>query len=109
MAIRSVSAEASFTFDTSHLVPTRSVGGSGLSAVASAEAEKPYHQNGPCGRCLFTLDKIRPLMIDRSAVTIHQELLNQARKTGAGLAEAERAALLARAEYHTAVRRLHLA
>lgn len=42
-------------------------------------------------------------------MTIHVELLNAARKTGTELAEAERKALLARTEYHTAVRRLHLA
>ena len=48
-------------------------------------------------------------MIDNSTVTLNQELLNTARKTGADVAEAERQALLTRAEYHTAVRRLHLA
>ena len=42
-------------------------------------------------------------------MTLSQELLDVARKTGTRLAEAEQAALLARAEYHTAVRRLHLA
>jgi len=42
-------------------------------------------------------------------VSLNQELLDLARKTGTELAEAERAALVARAEYHTAVRRLHLA
>ena len=42
-------------------------------------------------------------------MTLNQELLNVARKTGADMAEADRQALLARAEYHTAVRRLHLA
>jgi hypothetical protein len=42
-------------------------------------------------------------------VAIHQELLHVARKTGTELAEAERQALVARAEYHTAVRKLHLA
>jgi ClpX C4-type zinc finger protein len=36
-------------------------------------------------------------------------LLDKARAAGTALAEAERQALLARAEYHTAVRRLHLA
>jgi len=35
-------------------------------------------------------------------------LLEKARDSGALLAEAERQALLARAEYHTAIRRLHL-
>lgn len=42
-------------------------------------------------------------------MTLNAELLNTARRTAASLAEAERQALLARAEYHTAVRRLHLA
>jgi hypothetical protein len=42
-------------------------------------------------------------------MTLNQELLNVARKTGADMAEAERQALLARTAYHTAVRRLHLA
>ena len=37
------------------------------------------------------------------------ELLNRARSARADLDEADRSALLARAEYHTAVRRLHLA
>lgn len=36
-------------------------------------------------------------------------LLEQARDAGARLAEAERAVLTARADYHTAIRRLHLA
>ena len=36
-------------------------------------------------------------------------LLDQARAAGSQLAEADRAALLARANYHTAIRRLHLA
>ena len=36
-------------------------------------------------------------------------LLESAREAGAQLAEAERRALLARADYHTAIRRLHLA
>lgn len=36
-------------------------------------------------------------------------LLESAREAGARLAEAERQALLARADYHTAIRRLHLA
>src|SRR6185295_7480369 len=35
--------------------------------------------------------------------------LEQARQAGARLAEAERSVLLARADYHTAVRRIHLA
>jgi hypothetical protein len=38
-----------------------------------------------------------------------RNLLEQARAQGARLAEAQRAALLARADYHTAIRRLHLA
>jgi hypothetical protein len=42
-------------------------------------------------------------------VTLNQDLLKVARKTGADVAEADRQALVARAEYHTAVRRLHLA
>jgi hypothetical protein len=42
-------------------------------------------------------------------MAISQELLNVARKTGTELAQAERQAVLIRAEYHTAVRRLHLA
>jgi hypothetical protein len=37
------------------------------------------------------------------------ELLNRAREAGSLLAEAERKGQLARAEYHTSVRRLHLA
>lgn len=36
-------------------------------------------------------------------------LLEQARRTGARLADAERDVLLARADHHTAIRRLHLA
>lgn len=43
------------------------------------------------------------------SVTLNQDLLKVARTAGADLAEADRQALLARAEYHTAVRRLHLA
>jgi hypothetical protein len=42
-------------------------------------------------------------------MALSKELLELARKTGTDLAGAEQAALLARAEYHTAVRRLHLA
>ena len=42
-------------------------------------------------------------------MTLHPELLEHAKTAGADLAAAERQALLARAEYHTAVRRLHLA
>jgi hypothetical protein len=40
---------------------------------------------------------------------LDDELLTKARALGARTTEAERAALLARADYHTAVRRLHLA
>ena len=42
-------------------------------------------------------------------MTLNHELLTAARRTGTDLADAEKQALLARAEYHTAVRRLHLA
>jgi hypothetical protein len=42
-------------------------------------------------------------------MTLDSRLLGVAKKTAADLAEVERQALLARAEYHTAVRRLHLA
>src|SRR5689334_12726948 len=42
-------------------------------------------------------------------MTLNEQLLEQARKAGERVAEAERDALLARAEYHTYVRRLHLA
>src|SRR5512135_3112065 len=42
-------------------------------------------------------------------MVLQQELLEHARTAGAGLEAAERGSLLARAEYHTAVRRLHLA
>jgi hypothetical protein len=48
-------------------------------------------------------------MVDIPAVALNQDLLNVARKAGGELADADRQALLARAEYHTAVRRLHLA
>lgn len=41
-------------------------------------------------------------------MTLDQQLLKRARSEGARLAEAEREALLARADYHTVVRRLHL-
>jgi hypothetical protein len=41
-------------------------------------------------------------------MSANRNLLDQARTAGAQLAEAERQALLARAEYHTAIRRLHL-
>jgi hypothetical protein len=42
-------------------------------------------------------------------MALDPELLQQARTAGARLDEAERQALLSRAEYHTAIRRLHLA
>lgn len=42
-------------------------------------------------------------------MTLNPELLERARRTGTDLAEADRQALLARAEHHTAIRRLHLA
>jgi hypothetical protein len=42
-------------------------------------------------------------------MTIDDELLKKAEAAGAQLEEAERQALLSRAEYHTAIRRLHLA
>lgn len=43
------------------------------------------------------------------APPLSEELLSKARTASANLDEAERQVLLARAEYHTAVRRLHLA
>jgi hypothetical protein len=42
-------------------------------------------------------------------MVLNPELLEKARTAGAQLEEAERQALVSRAEYHTAVRRLHLA
>lgn len=42
-------------------------------------------------------------------MTLDEEQLKKAQATSDNLAEAERVALLARAEYYTAVRRLHLA
>jgi hypothetical protein len=42
-------------------------------------------------------------------MTLEQELLERAREAGSRLLEAERVLQLARAEYHTSVRRLHLA
>jgi len=42
-------------------------------------------------------------------MTVDPNLLEKARAAGAQLAEAERQVLLARADYHTAVRRVHLA
>lgn len=42
-------------------------------------------------------------------MALDRDLLEKARTAGAQLTEAERQALLSRAEYHTAVRRLHLA
>ena len=41
-------------------------------------------------------------------MVIDEELLKKARAEGGKLAEAERQALLSKAEYHTAIRRLHL-
>ena len=41
-------------------------------------------------------------------MTLHAQLLKKAQHHGAALAEADRQARLARADYHTAVRRLHL-
>ena len=40
---------------------------------------------------------------------IDSDLLKKARAAGAALEDAERGLLVARADYHTAVRRLHLA
>jgi hypothetical protein len=42
-------------------------------------------------------------------MTLDPDLLARARAAGSGLADADRQALVARAEYHTAIRRLHLA
>src|SRR3954468_2332369 len=42
-------------------------------------------------------------------MAINSDLLERARETGTAMAEADRQALLARTEHHTAVRRLHLA
>lgn len=42
-------------------------------------------------------------------MSIDPDLLDKVRNTAAELAEAERQVLVARAEYHTAIRRLHLA
>jgi hypothetical protein len=42
-------------------------------------------------------------------MVLESELLRKAQDAGSQLAESERQALLARAEYHTAIRRLHLA
>ena len=42
-------------------------------------------------------------------MALNPELLDTARSAGAEVAEHERRALLARGEYHTAIRRLHLA
>src|SRR5262245_25148648 len=41
-------------------------------------------------------------------MALDSELLKKAQTAGARFAEAERQALLARADYHTAIRRLHL-
>src|SRR5713226_5610399 len=43
------------------------------------------------------------------SMVLDQHLLNNARAAGDQLAEAERQVLLTRADYHTAIRRLHLA
>jgi hypothetical protein len=50
-------------------------------------------------------------MSDRQedCMPLDPNLLNRAKTAGSQLADAERAALLARADYHTAIRRLHLA
>ena len=42
-------------------------------------------------------------------MTLDEQMLKKAQREAARFAESERAALLARADYHTAVRRLHLA
>src|SRR5437867_521401 len=42
-------------------------------------------------------------------MTVEAELLKRAQRAGADLGEAERKTLLARADYHAAIRRLHLA
>jgi bacterioferritin-associated ferredoxin len=42
-------------------------------------------------------------------MTIDQELLNKARTASEKLSEAEKQSVLSRAEYHTSIRRLHLA
>jgi hypothetical protein len=42
-------------------------------------------------------------------MVLNPEILQKARESGARLQEAERQALLSRADYHTAIRRLHLA
>ena len=42
-------------------------------------------------------------------MTLDPQILDQARRHAAAVADAERQALLSRADYHTAVRRLHLA
>ena len=42
-------------------------------------------------------------------MTLDEELVKKARDAGSQLAEAERQVLLSRAEYHTTIRRLHLA
>ena len=52
--------------------------------------------------CPSTLDKEAPMVLS-------PDLLERARAAGGVLDEAERRALLARGEYHAAVRRLHLA
>jgi hypothetical protein len=47
--------------------------------------------------------------MEDTMMMLDEDLLGKARALGNRSAEAERAALLARADYHTAVRRLHLA
>jgi hypothetical protein len=48
-------------------------------------------------------------MLDKPKVVLDQELLKIAKDAGSTLREAERQSQLARAEYHTLIRRLHLA
>jgi hypothetical protein len=43
-----------------------------------------------------------------ATLVLDPELLDKARRSAARLAEAERQALLSRADYHAAIRRLHL-
>jgi hypothetical protein len=50
-----------------------------------------------------------PATIDRRRVMLVPELLDRARAARADLEETDRRALLSRAEYHAAIRRLHLA
>src|SRR5437773_11798306 len=53
--------------------------------------------------CLSDVDDWSPDM------TLDEQMLKKAQREAARFAESERGALLARADYHTAVRRLHLA